>query len=40
VHPVVKIDETLFQPRFILFPPHTIDSRRCLTLESVKAIAQ
>jgi hypothetical protein len=40
VNPAVKINEPTLQPRFILLPPDTIDSRRSLTLESVEAIAQ
>jgi hypothetical protein len=40
VNPAVKINELTLQPGFILLPPDTIDSRRSLTLESVKAIAQ
>jgi hypothetical protein len=31
----VKINKPILQPRFILLPPHAIDSRRCPALESV-----
>ncbi len=40
MYPAVKINESIFQSGFILLPSHTIDSRRSLALESVKAVAE
>src|ERR1039457_6301868 len=40
VHPSVQIEKSILQPGFILLPRHAIDSRRSLTLECVKAIAE
>jgi hypothetical protein len=40
MHPAVKINESIFQTGFILLSSHTIASRRGLTLESLKAVAE
>jgi hypothetical protein len=40
VNPIVKINQPILHPGFILLPRYAINSRRRLTLESVEAVAQ
>jgi hypothetical protein len=40
MHPAVRINESIFRTGFILLSSHTFASRRGLTLESLKAVAE
>jgi hypothetical protein len=40
MNPAMKIDKPILKPGFILLPPHTVDSRRSLTLKRVEAVPE